>query len=169
MPAEWETFYFMMGSAAAGLIGLLFVVVTLSGDIDATKAARAQGTFLTPTVFHFVTAVIISAAAVMPSLHAAAMATAIAIPAIIGFGFAAKATLQMLRGTANVPHWSDYLFYGALPTVIYVWLIASAWGAWQGVSIAYTGVGIGVLALLLLGIRDAWDLVTWLAYHRHEL
>ena len=40
MPTEWETFYFMMGSAAAGLIGLLFVVVTLSGEIDATKASR---------------------------------------------------------------------------------------------------------------------------------
>jgi hypothetical protein len=169
MPREWETFYFMIGSSSAGLIGLLFVVVTLSGDIDATKAARAQGTFLTPTVFHFITAVIISAAAVMPGLHAGALATAIALPAIVGFGFAAKAMIQMFSGAANAPHWSDYLFYGALPSVIYVWLIASAWGTSQGASIAYTGVGVGVLALLLLGIRDAWDLVTWLAFHRHEL
>jgi hypothetical protein len=169
MPGEWETFYFMIGSSSAGLIGLLFVVVTLSGDIDATKAARAQGTFLTPTVFHFVTAVIISAAAVMPGLRGAAIATAIALPAIVGLWFAAKATFTLLTGAANAPHWSDYLFYGAIPTIIYAWLIASAYGVWQGASIAYTGVGIGVLALLLLGIRDAWDLVTWLAYHRHEL
>jgi hypothetical protein len=39
MPAAWETFYFMVGSSSAGLIGLLFVVVTLSAD---TKVPRAE-------------------------------------------------------------------------------------------------------------------------------
>ena len=57
----------------------------------------------------------------------------------------------MFLGSVNAPHWSDYVFYGGVPTVIYLWLIASAWGIWQGASIAYTGVGVGILALLLLG------------------
>jgi hypothetical protein len=38
MPLEWDTFYLMVGSSAAALIGLLFVVITLTANLDAAKA-----------------------------------------------------------------------------------------------------------------------------------
>jgi hypothetical protein len=35
----------------------------------------------------------------------------------------------------------------------------------SGAGFAAHGLAAAVLALLFLGIRDAWDLATWLAYH----
>ena len=36
----WDNYFFMLGSAGAGLIGLLFVVVTLTAGIDRSRAQR---------------------------------------------------------------------------------------------------------------------------------
>src|ERR1700740_3153229 len=46
----WDNFYFMVGSAAAGLIGLLFVVVTLTAGFDRDQAQRGQALYMNPTM-----------------------------------------------------------------------------------------------------------------------
>jgi hypothetical protein len=53
---------------------------------------------------------------------------------------------------------------GRLPAIEHVWLLIAAWMLWRAVAFAEYGVALGVMALLLLGIRDAWDLATWLVY-----
>ena len=47
--------------------------------------------------------------------------------------------------------------------MIYVLLLGVSAAIWTGVSRAPLGVGVAVLALLLVSIHNAWDLVTWLA------
>ena len=37
----WDNFYYLIGSAAAGLIGLLFVVMTLTAGRDRSRIVRA--------------------------------------------------------------------------------------------------------------------------------
>jgi hypothetical protein len=166
MPEAWETFYLMVGSSAGALIGLVFVVITLSGEIDPARAGIAQRTFMSPTIFHFVTVLIVSCAAVVTSLPREAMALAITIPAIAGVWNSGVAIAILTSGKLNVTHWTDYLYYGALPAVGHLWLIAAAWMVWQQAAFAEYGVAIGAMGLLLLGIRDAWDLATWLTYHK---
>ncbi|HEY5081551.1 MAG TPA: hypothetical protein VII91_06470 [Bauldia sp.] len=168
MPAAWETFYFMVGSSSAGLIGLLFVVVTLSADTTVRRAEIASKTFVTPTVFHFGVIFFISTVAVMPEVPIGAMALAIAVISFLGVLFAGAVIARLVRGAVAITHWSDYLFYGALPAVAYVCLIAAAAGLWLDAPFALHGVAAAMLFLLLLGIRDAWDLATWLSYHRND-
>lgn len=166
MPEAWETFYLMVGSSAGALIGLLFVVITLTGEIDPAKATIAQRTFMSPTVFHFVTVLIISCAAVVTVLPAPAMALSIAVPAVIGTLNSLAALLRLSSGKLAAPHWTDYIYYGVLPTIGHLWLLLAAWAVWQGVTWAAYSVALGAMALLLLGIRDAWDLATWLVYNK---
>lgn len=166
MPEAWETYYLMVGSSAGALIGLLFVVITLSGEIDPARAGIAQRTFMSPTIFHFVAVMIISCAAVVTTLPPPAMALAIAIPAVIGAVNSGTAFATLASGKLDVTHWTDYLYYGALPAIGHAWLVATAWMVWQGVGFAEYSVAIGAMGLLLLGIRDAWDLATWLTYHK---
>jgi len=166
VPEAWETFYLMVGSSAGALIGLLFVVITLTGEIDPAKMTLAQRTFMSPTVFHFVTVLIISCAAVVTILPAPAMALAIAIPAVIGTLNSLAALLRLSSGRLAATHWTDYVYYGVLPTIGHLWLVWAAWAVWQGVGWAAYSVAIGAMALLLLGIRDAWDLATWLVYNK---
>ncbi len=167
MPEAWETFYLMVGSSAAALIGLLFVVITLAGEVDPSKAGAAQGTFLTPTVLHFAIVFVISCAAVAPELPPPVMATAIALPALVGLIYAVAAVLRLATGKIPAAHWTDYAFYGVLPAACYLWLLATAWGLWQEATVAEASLALGMVALLLLAIRDAWDLATWLTYHKN--
>lgn len=169
MPGEWETFYFMLGGSAAALIGLLFVVVTLRGySNDATRLSLAQRTFITPVVLYFVTIVIISSAAVMPELPPEWMAVAIIVPSAYGIIVAAQSLYRLFAGRLEAPHWTDYVYYGVLPAIVHLWLIGSAIALWRGAENSVYGLAVGVLALLLLGIRDAWDLATWLSAHQND-
>jgi hypothetical protein len=166
MPEAWETYYLMVGSSAGALIGLLFVVITLSGEIDPARGTIAQRVFMSPTVFHFVAVMIVSCAAVVTTLPAPAMALAIAVPAVIGAYNSGAAFYRLASHQLDATHWTDYLYYGVLPAIGHIWLIAAAWLVWQAVPTAEYNVALGVMALLLLGIRDAWDLATWLTSHK---
>lgn len=165
MPREWETFYFMIGSSAAGLIGLLFVVVTLSSQRNPALAEAGSRIFLTPTMFHFGVVLLIGATAAMPEVSIWTMALVVATVAAVGLVYAGIALRRMIRGVVQVPHWSDYVFYGVLPTIVYLGLISSGVALWYQAPFAPHAIAVGALALLFLGIRDAWDLATYLAYH----
>jgi hypothetical protein len=167
MSGEWETFYLMVGSSAAALIGLLFVVITLTSDIRPDAAEVSGRVYLKPTVYHFGATFLISAAAIMPEPPRLAMALVIAIPALIGLSYASVSLYHMLvRQVPSKPHWTDYFFYGALPGLTYLGLLLGAVAWWQEWEIGPYTVAIGALALLLIAIRDAWDLATYLVRNR---
>src|SRR6266700_2206822 len=59
----WQTFYVIIGSAAATLTGLMFVVISLIVGTRARVSPASGGiaAFSTPTVVHFSAALLISA------------------------------------------------------------------------------------------------------------
>ena len=69
MPPGWDNFYYLIGSAAGGLVGLMFVVVTLTAGRDRSITLRAADLYLTPTVAHFAVVLTISAVALIPNLE----------------------------------------------------------------------------------------------------
>src|SRR5258708_20265650 len=60
LPA-WQTFYVIIGSAAAALTGLMFVVVTLIAGTRRRRSSASVGAFGTPTVVHFCLALLVAA------------------------------------------------------------------------------------------------------------
>lgn len=57
----WENFYVIIGSAAAALTGLQFVVMTLIAGAQAHRSSEAINAFGTPTVVHFCSALLVAA------------------------------------------------------------------------------------------------------------
>lgn len=57
----WDTFYVIVGSAGAALIGIQFIVVTLVAGMQRRPNAASFEAFANPTVLHFTSALIISA------------------------------------------------------------------------------------------------------------
>jgi hypothetical protein len=164
MFADWENFYLMIGSAAAGLIGLLFVVATLTGGLGADKAALGARVYLTPTVSHF--AVILAAAAItaVPRLAPWATGGLIATAALWGLAYSANvARMLHLRQGPTAPHWTDFWCYGCFPGTLYLVQIAAAGALAMRVSWGQDTLAAAMLGLLLLTIRNAWDLVTSIA------
>jgi hypothetical protein len=168
VPREWETFFFMVGSSATGLIGLLFVVITLTSDRNAARAEVSSRTFVTPTVVHFTAVLFVSAVAVMPGLSMQLTGQTIGVAALLGFVYVSAIVTRLVRAIPAVTHWTDYVFYGLFPLAVYLGLMVSAAYLWSGAAFGPYGIAIGALALLLVGIRDAWDLATYLAYHRND-
>jgi hypothetical protein len=76
--SAWESFYVIVGSGGAALVGLQFVVITLIADMRTRASADAVGGFSTPTVVHLSGALIVSSIMSAPwrSLFPVSMALA---------------------------------------------------------------------------------------------
>src|SRR4051812_30014571 len=76
--AKWESFYVIVGSSGAALIGVQFVVVALIANMPMRATAESVGAFATPTVVHLCGALLVSAimSAPWPSLFPASVALA---------------------------------------------------------------------------------------------
>jgi hypothetical protein len=57
----------------------------------------------------------------------------------------------------------DWIWYTVLPFVAYGVILIGAIALWTLTVKALFAVGGGVVLLLLIGIRNAWDVVTFLA------
>jgi hypothetical protein len=161
---DWENFYLIVGSAAAALIGIMFVVATLMAGLESRAVSRGARVFFTPIVFHFGVVVVISAIAVVPELPSPVVGALVALCAATGCVYSATTTIRIFnRGSGDTPsHWSDKYFYGFLPTATYLGLVCAAGAVWLSPRGAAYAIGASMLALLLIGIRDSWDLGTYL-------
>src|SRR5258705_11435291 len=59
--ATWQNFSVIIGSAAATLTGLMFVVITLIARVRVSPPSEAFATFNTPNVVHFCAALLVAA------------------------------------------------------------------------------------------------------------
>lgn len=164
MFAGWETFYQMIGSAAGALMGLLFVVATLTGSLGVDKAQVGAKVYLTPTVFHFAAVLVASATTMVPHLSAPASAGLLGLAGVLGFLYAANVARMLIAGDlTEAPHWTDIWCYAVMPAGAYLVVIAAAAALEMGVFWAANLLAAALIGLLLLAIRNAWDLVTAIA------
>jgi hypothetical protein len=59
--AAWESFYVIIGSSAAALTGLQFVVIVLGAERKALGDGETTRAFATPTVVHFCAVLLVAA------------------------------------------------------------------------------------------------------------
>lgn len=160
----WDNYFTLLGTASGGLIGLLFVVVTLTAGFERSRALMGAALYLTPTAFHFAAVLVSSAIALAPRLPPVCAAAVLGLAAAVGLIYAARAVagIMALRRNDDPPHWSDLWCYGAAPTLAYGALAAVAAGVWVRAAWPATALAVITLFLLLLAIRNAWDLITWM-------
>jgi hypothetical protein len=162
---HWGEFYLLAGSAAAVLIGLIFVVVTLMQDRPRSTMLAGGKLYMGPVVLQVSFVLVLSAAALTPDISARDYAMITAAVAIWGLFRAVQSAIGItqLHWEEEPPHWTDKHFYGVLPTWLFLGLGLVAWGFWTEANWAVHGIAAAVTAILLLAIRNEWDLVTWLA------
>jgi hypothetical protein len=164
MFTHWDSFYLLIGGAAGALIGLLFVVATLTGGFGREKAMRGAQIYMTPTVFHFTVILVVSALTGVPDLGATPTSAGLGAIGMLGLLYGLGVSRRLLRrDTPEPPHWTDFWCYGLAPAGIYIAMVATAAMFKTGASWAPDALGAVLIALLVLAIRNAWDLVTWLA------
>jgi hypothetical protein len=161
----WSDYFVLLGTASAGLIGLLFVVVTLTANFDRSRALWASGVYMSPIVANFALVLTTSALSLIPGVTRPAFAGLLAILAALGLAAALRSCLGIgkLSQGDSPPHWSDLWGYGIGPALTYFALEGAAVAIWREAGWALCLLAGLLLILLLNAIRNAWDLISWMA------
>ena len=157
--AGWESFYVILGSSAAALTVLVFVVVALTGEssrgVRATVASiRAFGT---PIVVLFGGVLLLAALLTTPIHTMLTLSLSLAGCGVGGLSFVRWVSIQARRQQDYVPVAEDWEWHVTLPAIAYGGVLVSAAGLWWRPVLALTLVGASALFLLYIGIRNAWD------------
>ena len=166
---RWDSFYLLVGGAAGALIGLLFIVVTLMRGGDSGTRLRAAGVFMTPTVANLAMVLLLSAMATAPDIPMAEAGVIFGVAALTCLGFTGRALLMLSTGAMRTSHWSDIWGYGVAPFAACAGLAVSCAAIWFAPGWAARGIAASVMVMLLIAIRNAWDLVTWITAKGDEL
>jgi hypothetical protein len=62
----WHEFYILLGPAAAALVALLFVAVSIGAGFLSRESASATRIFMSPVIFHYASVLFLSLIALIP-------------------------------------------------------------------------------------------------------
>jgi hypothetical protein len=163
---EWETFYVIVGSSAAALIGLMFVVMALIADYRASEPQI--GAFGTPTVVHFGAVLMQAAIMTAPWPKMAGLRLALGACGTAGLVYMLIVMRRAHRQSGYKPVFEDWLFHAVLPIVAYAAVLVAAVGLPSRPTPWLFVVGGATVLLLFVGIHNAWDTVTYIVIERWE-
>src|SRR2546422_10727720 len=104
--SAWENFYVIIGSSAAALTGLQFVVVVLGAE--ARSLGTEVGAFGTPTVVHFCAVLLMSAILSVPWRAVAHAGLALSAVGVAGIVYMAVVIRRARRQKRPVPVGEDW-------------------------------------------------------------
>jgi hypothetical protein len=160
VPADIHDFFAATGGAAAALIGLLFVAISVSAERLAREEAGAQLHRIRAgaALGAFTNALAVSLFALIPGEKIAWTAVAVATT---GIAFLAAAMLSLIR--LREFHWGtvrDGLFLIGLTATFVIQLIEGLELAFQPAnSGAVNDIAILVVVCFLIGIARSWELI----------
>ncbi len=161
--ALWENFYVIIGSSAAALTGLMFVVIALIADRDTGSSTPTVDAFGTPTVNHFCAALLTSAIVSAPWRSLTRPGVALSIVGIAGVVYTLIVFRRARRQSAYQPVLEDWLFHVIFPFCSYLALVPAAFTLTRFGEETLFDVGTATLFLIFIGIHNAWDTVTYVA------
>lgn len=165
--AGWDNFYVIIGSSAGGLTGLTFVVIALIRDSQRGVRPSGLGTFVTPTIVHLCGVLALAAFMSMPHQRPVTLSAGLALFGLAGVLYGCLIGINMWRigvsSTVYVPVREDWIWNVILPTGVYAALVVMAMLIWDRLTeAALYGVAVLALGLLLMSIRNAWDIAVWM-------
>ena len=163
--ATWQTFYILIGTAAATLTGLMFIVVTLLAGVRERVPLSSEvfASFNTPNVVHF--GLVLLVAAILSAPWQALWLAGVLL-GLCGLGGATYAVIVVRRVRRQAdyrPVLEDWLFHTVLPLVSYSALVIAGILLPGLPTQALFIIAAATLLLLFVGIHNAWDSVTYIA------
>jgi hypothetical protein len=162
----WHEFYTVLGSSAAALVGLLFVTASIGvGYLRAGRGSPTR-TFTSPIVFHYTYVLFVSLVSLVPVNTDRSLAVIVGVSAAMGLVYSSFILVRVLR--SNTRDIDDRLGYGASPPAGYAAGLAAAVFIFCRSSLGAPLLAGALILLLLVNIRNAWDLTVFFAQRRTE-
>ena len=161
--ATWQTFYVLIGSAAATLTGLLFVVITLVAGTRLRRSSEPVAAFSSPNVVHFCIALLVAAILCAPWQ---VLWNASLLLGLCGLGGAVYVGIVLRRvrqQTDYTPVLEDWLWHTVFPFVSYTALVVAAILLPGHAAPALFVIAAATVLLLFIGIHNALDNVIYIA------
>ncbi len=163
----WYDFYLLIGGGSATLVGLMFVAASVGSDVFTHERQHALRIFLSPTVVAFSGIFAASLVGVMPATTCLPPGLLLAGIGLLGLVYSGLVWRRMVReGIARSIDLEDRAWYAMIPAVAYILLAAAGLAFCLGAVVACPVLASGMCLLLLAGIRNAWDMTTWVVLHR---
>lgn len=161
----WGEYFFMIGSSAAALIGLMFVVVTLTAGRDREQVEQGKALYTSPIVWHLAVVLLLSGGAIAPTMNPMLYGIASGALALLGIAMGVRSAvgISRLQLSGSKDSIFDVWWYGIIPAIAYVALGAAAVAVLAGCVWSASAIAAALMALLLVSIHAEWDLVTYLA------
>ena len=158
----WANFHVIVGSSAAALTGLQFVVLTLIAQSRAVRGGEESlAAFGSPNVVHFCAALLVAANLSAPwhTLgQAGLLITACGVGGVIYSGAVLR---RALRQRGYQPVLEDWIWHTILPTLAYASLLVAGATLERLATPMLFAIGAAELLLVFVGIHNAWDTVTY--------
>ncbi len=154
---RWRDFYVMIGTASGVIVGAAFVVASLATSMKEREMGMRG--FITPTVVHLSSVLFGSAILAVPTL------TPVALVLLLGAGGLGGMVYGVLIA-ARI--WTmeldriDRAFYGVAPVLAYGLLAVAALMACRPGWPVFETLAVALVALLIVGMRNAWDMATFM-------
>jgi hypothetical protein len=159
----WQSFSVLIGSAAATLTGLMFVVATLIAGVRVSSSSEAFATFNSPNVWHFCAALLVAAVLSAPWQALWQAGVLLGLCGLGGVTYVVIVVRRVRRQTDYQPVKEDWLFHTVLPLVSYSALVVAASVLPAHPAPALFVIAAATVLLLFIGIHNAWDNVTYIA------
>jgi hypothetical protein len=160
---RWHDFYGIIGAAAATLVGLMFVAVSIGADVFIRDHQHGIRAFFSPVVFHFSAILIICLIAILPDETWRRCGLLLLAVGLIGLGYCLWTWRGMVQhGLIGTIDAIDRLWYAQLPIVSYLLIVVAGAGLYRQFMPSLDLLALALISLLLIGLRNSWDLTLWL-------
>src|SRR4030095_1001663 len=160
--AAWETFFFLIGSSAAALTGLQFVVIALIAERGRRATPGEIEAFATPTIVHFVGVLLVSAILSAPWHGLLPVAVILGACGVAGVAYIFIVIRRARRLSTYRLVGEDWRWHVVFPLISYVLLVVSAIFLHDHAHRALFAIGAAGLLLLFIGLHNTWDTVTYI-------
>jgi hypothetical protein len=164
----WESFYVIIGSSAAALTGLQFVVIALIAESRRRSTHREIAAFGTPTIVHFCAVLLVSATLSAPWHELSNAGLAAGLCGAAGLAYVVIVVRRARRQTGYRPVLEDWLWHAVFPFVSYATLFVAGILLPRDPEAVLFVIGATALSLLFIGIHNAWDTVTFVVVEGQE-
>jgi hypothetical protein len=161
---RWANFYLLMSAAAATLIGLLFVVITLGAERIVQDDTAKIRMYLTPTVLYFATVLLLAALLTFPNHTQFSASICICFVGVAGLIYSGS-FLVGRRHKKNYYGLQDRIVYAVLPFAAYGLQVFGGVLFFHAPQRGLTLVAAGMLSLLALAIRNSWAIAVDVVSH----
>ena len=160
----WHEFYALLGTAAAALVALLFVAASIGAGYLSADRHSPTRTFTSPIIFHYTYVLFLSLVALAPTNTDTSLAAIVGLSSAGALVYSSFIFVRVLR--SQTTDLDDRLGYGAGPLAAYAAALAASVFIVDRSTIGPPLLAGALTLLLVVNIRNAWDLTVFFAQRR---